>query len=124
MKKTEILRSRDLFRRIALEGRKIDGTIVRCAFLIHAGHGSQLQVGFKVSARKLNAVGRNRIRRLMRAGIEAERGVVDEALRRKDCHAGILIFYKGTKDVSVKRLRLAAIQKDIHLFCRTIAGTL
>lgn len=124
MKKTEILRSRNLFKRIALEGRRIDGTVVRCAFLIHDEGGAQLQIGFKVSSRKLNAVWRNRIRRLMREGIDAERGMVDEVLRRKDLHVGIIIFYKGTKELSVGRLKLAIIQEDIGLICRTITSAL
>ncbi|MEO8166695.1 MAG: ribonuclease P protein component [bacterium] len=124
MKKREILRSRELFKRIALEGKRIDGTCVRCSFLILTGQDEQLSVGFKVSARKLNAVGRNRVKRLMRAGIEAERETLDKALQEKDRCVGVLIFYKGKKEFSVKRLRLAAIQKDIHLFCRTIASVL
>lgn len=124
MKKTEILRSRNLFKRIALEGRRIDGTLIRSAFLVHDEDGAQLRVGFKVSSRKLNAVWRNRIRRLMREGVDAERGIVDELLRRKDLHVGIIIFYKGTKELLVGRLKLAVIQKDIGQICRIITSAL
>ncbi len=124
MKKTEILRSKNLFKRIALEGRRIDGTLIRCAFLIHNEGGDKLQVGFKVSSRKLNAVWRNRIRRLMRESIDSERGVIDAIQERKNSHVGILIFYKGTKDLCVRRLKLEAIQKDTRLICGTIASAL
>lgn len=124
LKRTEILRSRNLFKRIALEGRRIDGTLVRCAFLTHDKGGKHLQVGFKVSSRRLNAVRRNRIRRLMRESLAAEREVVDEVLRKKDLYVGMIIFYKGAKELSVGRLKLASIQKDIGLICRTITSAL
>ena len=83
-----------------------------------------MQVGFKVSSRKLNSVWRNRIRRLMRDGMDVERRAIDEVLMSKNSHVGIIFFYKGAKELGVGRLRLVAIQKDIRLICQTIASAL
>ncbi len=120
----EILRSRGLFKRIVLEGKRVDGTFVRCSFLIHVEGTKSLEIGFKVSARKLNAARRNRIRRLMRASMDAERRLLDIALQAKGLQVGIIIFYKGAKEISVGRLKLEDIQKDFRFICRSIVSAL
>ncbi len=124
MKKAEILRSRNLFKRIVLEGKKFSGVVLRCAFLLHNEGGMPLQVGFKVSSRKLNAVRRNKIRRWMREGMSAKSAEIEKLLRTKGYSVGVVISYKGLKELPVEKLNLSVIQKDISAMCRTIASLL
>jgi ribonuclease P protein component len=122
MKKSEILRGRNSFKRVALTGKRIDAGILRCSFCPNGDGG--VQVGFKVPSRNLNAVKRNRIRRLMREAFTVERGKLDEALGRSTTGVEMMIFFKGAKGVAVERLTLAAIRNDIRSICHSIAGKL
>lgn len=121
IKKSEILRRRELFKRVALTGKRLDGKLLRCTYLIHDEGDSVWQVAFKVSSKDYNAVRRNRIRRLMREAVRAERSALDAALKTSSSRVGFMVFFKGTKSVDVRRISLAEIRKDVETFCKKIS---
>ncbi|MBI5472039.1 MAG: ribonuclease P protein component [Ignavibacteriae bacterium] len=124
MKKSEILRSRDLFKRVALKGKRVETVLFRCSFLAERGEQAGLQVGFKVPSKKLNAVRRNRIRRLMREGFSARRSVLDSALERAKSQVHMMLIFKTDQQASADKLRLSMVLGDIGAICQTIANRL
>ncbi|MEK7671098.1 MAG: ribonuclease P protein component [Bacteroidota bacterium] len=124
MKKSEILRGRNFFKRIAHTGKRLEGHLLRCTYLVYDEGAASLQVAFKVPSRNLNAVRRNRLRRLMREAMTKERSLLDTPLAKSSVRVGMMMFYKGAKDVVVERITLAQIRKDVGMFCRAIASML
>jgi hypothetical protein len=92
--------------------------------LVYDEGAASLQVAFKVPSRNLNAVRRNRLRRLMREAMTKERSLLDTPLAKSSVRVGMMMFYKGAKDVVVERITLAQIRKDVGMFCRAIASML
>jgi ribonuclease P protein component len=130
LSKSEILRGRNLFKRVALTGKRIDGRLLRCTYVIGEEGGSRIQVAFKVPSQHLNAVRRNRIRRLMREALMNERPPLDTSLLNSSKRVGMMMFFKVAKGgmtearlTEVKKISLEEIRKDVEVFCRTIANT-
>ena len=124
MKNAEVLRRRDLFRRVALEGTRLDAQILRCMYLIRQEGDEPLQVAFKVPSRKLNAVRRNRIKRLMREAFRKERSPLDSSLGASHSQMATFISFKGSKNVSVEQLTLNDVQQAMAVLCGKIASNL
>lgn len=124
LKKSEVLRGRNLFKRIALRGKRLDGELLRCTYLVHNEGDTAFQVAFKVPSRNLNAVRRNRLRRLMREAVCMERSPLDISLAKSSVHIGMMMFYKGAKDATVEKMTLMQIASDVRMFCRAIASLL
>lgn len=121
MNKKDILRGRILFKRVAQEGKRIHGRFIRCAYLLEPDAKVGVQVGFKVFARTMNAVRRNRVRRLMREAFEQERIVVDDAVNEAGVAARIILFYKGDDELDVRRMRLLHMLEDVRGICKRLA---
>ncbi len=121
MKKKEILRGRILFKRVAQEGKRIQGRLVRCAYLLESGGTVRVQVGFKVFARSMNAVRRNRVRRLMREAFACERRHVDAALEQTGFSVRMILFFKGADELDVRKMRLQQMQEDVRGVCKRLA---
>jgi ribonuclease P protein component len=83
-----------------------------------------LQVAFKVPSKNLNAVRRNRIKRLMREGFSNEREVLDMLLPKRGKALAVFFTFKGSKDISVERLKLNDVQSAIADMCRMIVSKL
>lgn len=124
MKKSEILRGRDLFKRVALKGKRVDTGFLRCTYLTRRDDRVGLQVGFKVPSKKLNAVRRNRIRRLMREGFSACRGELDRALETARAEVQMMIVFKAVQGMPGEKLRLSMLLNDLDAICHTIANRL
>ena len=130
LKQCEILRSREEFKFIALNGKRIEGVLLRCKYVVSHEGNAQIRIGFKVfsdskkgASSKLNAVRRNRIRRLMREAFSRELSTLYSQQTSLPRPVGIIVFYKGAKDVVVERISLAQIQVDMRLFCHAIASS-
>ncbi|MDL1894587.1 ribonuclease P protein component, partial [Sphingobacteriales bacterium CHB3] len=115
---------RTLFKRIAQSENRLDGRILRCSYLLLQQCDEAFQVAFRVPSRKLNAVRRNRLKRLMREAFSAERGELDDSLARSDIRIGIMISYKGSKHVPAERVSLSQVRSDIGEFLRIISSRL
>jgi ribonuclease P protein component len=129
LQKSEILRKRELFKRVALTGKRLNGRLLRCTYLLHDESKAVLQIGFKVpSTRKglsenLKAVRRNRLRRLMREAFSREISMLYSSLAMSSNHMGIIVFFRGCKDVAAERVTLAQVQEDVKMFCESIVSS-
>ena len=124
MKKQETLRGRGTFSRLFASGRRLDGTLVRCFFLLERKEPVALLAGFSVSSRTYNAVRRNRLRRLMREAFTLERPVLWSAVQRGGCSLSIVFVFKGTRGLEMERLSLHPVRSDIASLCATLATAL
>lgn len=124
MKRKETLRGRDVFSSLYASGRRADGELIRCLFLLEKAPVAQLLTGFAVPRRTCNAVRRNRLRRLMREAFRMEREALWSALRASPCSARILFVFKGKRDVPVERVKFIPVRQDIARLCRVMISTL
>ena len=109
LSKSEILRGYGRFRLVMSQGARIDGRLLSCFCLSgHSGQGG-IKVGFTVPARKYNSVQRNRLKRIMRAGFVEARPILQGA------RCELVLFYKGSPELHVNRVRLVHIVDDIAL---------
>jgi ribonuclease P protein component len=124
VKNAEVLRRRDLFRQIAVEGTRIDAQILRCMYLVRQMGDEPLQVAFKVPSRKLNAVRRNRIKRLMREAFRNERSHLKSSLGVSHSQIAMFFSFKGAKVIHVEQLKLNDVQQAISELCGKICSSL
>ena len=124
MKKSEILRGRELFKRIALTGKRVDARRIRCTYILRRGSVARFQIGFKVPAKNFNAVRRNRICRLMREAFSQERAYLSNSLSSASTELGMIAVYKGKESAAGERITLAEIQQDANMICRSIISSL
>jgi ribonuclease P protein component len=124
VKKPETLRGRGAFRNVLASGTRIDGAFLRCSFRLGELEDAPLCVGFQVSAKKYNAVRRNRLKRLMREGFRHAQMPLNELLRQRQRGVSVVVMFKGNKEVPAERTRLHHLQKDMEKFCRAIAAGL
>jgi ribonuclease P protein component len=124
VKKPEILRSRELFKHVAMKGKRLNSRLLHCKYVIHKEAESPLQVAFKVPARHFNAVRRNRLKRLMREGFSKERAVLDVALANRNARVAMFFTFNDSDGIFVERLKLQDVQPDVRELCRAIASKL
>lgn len=122
MSKKETLRGRDIFSKLYASGRRVDGELIRCLFLLENVPGPALLTGFAVSRRTCNAVRRNRLRRLMREAYRRERDILWSALQTSRCSASVLFVFKGKRDLPVERVTFSLVHRDIARLCRGLAS--
>jgi ribonuclease P protein component len=129
LRKSEILRSRELFKRIVVQGKRMNARFLRCSYMLNLDGDIRLQVGFKVPAarkglsEKLNAVRRNRLRRLMREAFVRELPMLNRLLEGASCGLGIALFYRGGNGIAANRISLNDIQQDIRLIVGFIVSS-
>lgn len=116
-----MLRKRDLFKEVALKGKRLNCRLLHCKYLMREEAESPLQVAFKVPARLTNAVRRNRLKRLMREGFSKERAVLDVALANANTRVLMFFTFSDAKDIPIEQLKLNDVQPEVGLLCRTIA---
>jgi ribonuclease P protein component len=124
LKKTEILRGGPHFREALLRGERIEGKFLRCYYVVTNRASVPLKVGVAVSGRALNAVQRNRIKRLLRQAVTAEKKVVERALTRMDRHAWAVFLFKAGAPFPVSRMKLYILQPDVAALCSILASKL
>ena len=120
MRKKETLRGRDVFSRLYASGRRADGVLIRCLFLLENASTAELLTGFAVPRRTCNAVRRNRLRRLMREAFRPEREALLSALHKSRCSARILFVFRGKRDLPVERVSFSSVRADIANLCRAV----
>ena len=124
MRKKETLRGRDLFSRLYASGRRADGELIRCLFLLENASAVELLAGFAVPRRTCNAARRNRLRRLMREAFRQEREALRASLQDSRCSARILFVYRGKRDIPVDRVKFLAVRGDVAKLCRAVMSKL
>ncbi|MGB2957437.1 MAG: ribonuclease P protein component, partial [Bacteroidota bacterium] len=97
MKREQTLRGRTAFEKVFRGGRRFDGRLVRCYALVESG--SRVRAGFVVPRRKLNAVQRNRVKRLMREAFMWEQGILADRLQRSELSASLLFIFRPATTV-------------------------
>jgi len=127
LKKKETLRGRDLFKRVATEGKRIDSGLLSCRYVVDTdggGDGAKVLVGFKVSSRDFNAVRRNRLKRLLREAMRMEYRSLHASLPSSSVTVAMVLYFKGRSDIPVKRLSLADVRKDVKVICQIVSSRL
>ena len=124
MRKKETLRGRDVFSRLYASGRRADGELIRCLFLLENASTAELLTGFAVPRGTCSAVRRNRLRRLMREAFRQEREALRAALHASHCSARILFVYRGKRDLPVERVTFSAVRGDVANLCRAMMSKL
>jgi ribonuclease P protein component len=103
-------------------GRRFDGEVLRCFFRWESGAGTPVRAGFSISAKKYNAVKRNRAKRLMRAAFDLEREEVARAAGRAGGALSVLFVYNGGKDETQARFVFESVREDMSSICRKICA--
>jgi ribonuclease P protein component len=122
VRKAETLRGRGAFQLLYRSGRRIDGEVLRCFFRWETGAGTQVRAGFSVSAKKYNAVKRNRAKRLMRTAFDLERATLAGAAERAGRGLSLLFVYTGTRVPVPGRFTLDPICIDLGSLCRKVCA--
>ena len=122
MRKAETLRGRDYFKVLYRSGRKVDGEVVRCFFRWETGAGTRVRAGFSVSARRYNAVRRNRAKRLMRAAYDRERDMLAGAAETAGDSLNVLFIYNGGKGTRQAPFRFDRVSMDMNSLCRKVCA--
>lgn len=122
MKKEETLRGRGSFQSLYRSGRKLDGEVLRCFFRWEIGAGTPVRAGFSISAKKYNAVKRNRARRLMRAAYDLERDGLAGAAEKTGGVLSLLFVYVGGKEIKTARFVFESVRGDMSSICRKICA--
>jgi ribonuclease P protein component len=124
VKKPDALRGRGSFRDVLAQGRRIEGVLLRCSFTACPDPAVPLRVGFRVSAKRYNAVRRNRIKRLLREAVRLSAGALSRRLEETRTGVSLVVTFKGSEDLPIARLKLCHIRTDVEMFCAKIAATL
>jgi ribonuclease P protein component len=122
VRKAETLRGRDSFQALYRSGRKVDGEVVRCFFRWGTGAGTRVRAGFSVSARRYNAVRRNRAKRLLRAAYDRERGALAGAAEIAGDSLNVLFVYSGGKDTPGTPFRFDRVSMDMNSLCKKVCA--
>jgi ribonuclease P protein component len=122
VRKEETLRGRGSFQSLYRSGRRYDGEVLRCFFRWEIGAGTPVRAGFSISAKKYNAVKRNRARRLMRAAFDLEREGLAGIAEKGGSALSVLFVYNGGKDVKPARFVFESVAGDMSSICRKISA--
>jgi ribonuclease P protein component len=122
VRKEETLRGRGSFLSLYRSGRKLDGEVLRCFFRWEIGAGTRVRAGFSISAKKYNAVKRNRARRLMRAAYDLEREGLAGAAEKTGGVLSMVVVYVGGKDRTTARFIFESVREDMSSICRKICA--
>lgn len=117
--RTEILRGRNRFKEIYSDGDRLVGDYVACYYKVRFGENTkknQFLVGFSVSNRFLKAVGRNRMKRLMREAYRHERGVLEKIAQTG---AAVSIIFSAKERIKVVP-SYNGMRKDIETILKHI----
>jgi len=120
VRKEETLRGRGSFQALYRSGRRFDGEVLRCFFRWEIGAGTPVRAGFSISAKKYNAVKRNRARRLMRAAFDLEREGLTGVAEKAGGALSVLFVYGGGKEMEQVRFVFESIRGDMNSICRKI----
>jgi len=105
-------------------GRRLDGDVVRCFFLWNRGAGTPVRAGFSVSAKLMNAVRRNRARRVMRSSLDAALPALTAARGDAPGTLTLLFVYRGAAGGAAGGPDAPGIRRDIDRMCRTLSATM
>jgi len=95
---------------------------MRCFFRWEIGAGTPVRAGFSISAKKYNAVKRNRARRLMRAAYDLEREALTRAAEKAGGALNVLFVYNGAGDAKPARAGFECVKGDMSSMCRKICA--
>jgi ribonuclease P protein component len=122
VKKAETLRGRGSFQLLYRSGRKIDGEVLRCFFRWESGAGTRVRAGFSISAKRFNAVRRNRAKRIMRAAYDRERETLTGAAVKAGGALNLLFVYSGENDPGARRFEFERVRGDMNELCRKVCA--
>lgn len=124
LKKQEILRGRGAFQRVFEGGRRLDGRLVGCIYSVSPATHGAVVAGFVVSSKHLNAVRRNRVRRLLREAFRRSSPELGRATEGTGRSVELLLVYRPRQRTETDRLTVRDVLPDVASACRTIAARL
>ncbi|HTP13280.1 MAG TPA: ribonuclease P protein component [Bacteroidota bacterium] len=120
---SQTLRGRGAFEAVFARGRRTHAVHVRCIFVLKAGDGQCLTVGFAVPKKAGNAVKRNRMKRLMREAYWREERAFADSLRRLHLSATMIFVFKPPQESPVTAIRFADVHRDISRLVGSILAS-
>jgi ribonuclease P protein component len=124
LKKQAILRGRGAFQRVFEGGRRLDGRLVGCIYTVGQETRGAVRAGFVVSSKHLNAVRRNRVRRLLREAFRRSSDTLGRAAEDAGRPVELVLVYRPRQRTETDRLTLHDVLPDVTSACRTIAARL
>ena len=118
--KSDLLRGRMRFKEILESGRKLSGNILRCAARAsreaESGGSPVIGVGFTVSSRRVKAVDRNRMRRLMREAYRLNKEMLRTSGTDESTKLEILFIYSPPRRSQLQLPSYQEVEEDMkHL---------
>lgn len=105
-------------------GRRADGRLLGCFFTRDPAESLLLRFGIVVPAKHLNAVRRNRLKRLMKEAIAKQKDMLYAAQPNCTGEVSIVFLYKGTQDLPPDRVKFTDIRQDIAEIFHTVTSKL
>ena len=81
-----------------------------------------MRAGFSISAKRFNAVKRNRAKRLMRAAFDLERASLTGAAETAGKPLSVLFVYNGAGKPAPEHFALEPIRTDLCSLCRKVSS--
>ena len=117
LKKAEILRGKHSFDNVFKHGRVIETTYVRGLLSIMSKSSdtpkSIIVVGFATQRGLLNAVERNRLKRLMRESYRLNKNMLLRSVEMSQRNANLVFMYAPKIEVSFNAITFASIENDL-----------
>jgi ribonuclease P protein component len=116
LRKSEILRGYSVFSDVLKNGESIRGSALHCYVLKkkrEAGAPAVL-AGFTVPRRDVPlAVGRNKLKRLMREAFRTNKMRLVEAVQKTDLQLSIVFLYKQKSGTDIRRVHYAHVESEL-----------
>jgi ribonuclease P protein component len=122
LKKARILRGRKLFSRVFQTGRRIQQGLITCRYaVLNPGdiRSSRVLIAFRAT-RRVTAVRRNRLKRLMREAMRLEYDAFETSLPPQVSGIGMILSINTSDDEAARRIPFTQVRQDLKAVLKLI----
>ena len=127
LRKSEILRGYSVFSDILKNGKRIQGALLQCHFIVHRESRTtpSVQVGFAVPRKSIAlSVDRNRLKRLMREAFRKNKARLYEVATKENLQLELIIMFRKLDTMPVRQISHATIENEWNAIMSKIISLL